>query len=68
MSVETEARQFVEEQLEGEGKDPKAATKILRKRVENRVDPMSTAIRAELDRRAHRHDPSSISDWPGWEL
>jgi hypothetical protein len=64
-SVVEKARRFVTEQLEGEGKDATAAMKILRKRVKDRHDDMSVAIRTELDRRASPSD--SLADWPGWE-
>ena len=63
--VTEQAKTFVEEQLNGEGKDPDAATRILRKRVSGRVDPMSKAITAELDKRANRLDPTA--GWIGWE-
>jgi hypothetical protein len=64
-SVTEKAKTFVKDQLEGEGKCAEAAERILRKRVHGRHDPMSVAIRNELDRRSNRNDP--LGGWTGWE-
>jgi hypothetical protein len=50
---------------DGREKDPEAAERILRSRVKGRVDPLSRAITAELDRRASVRDP--LAGWLGWE-
>lgn len=72
VDVVERAKMFVDgifEETDGVVKDSDAATRVLRKRCKNRVDPMSKAISAELDRREGHHGPGGhgLGDWPGWE-
>ncbi len=65
--IEQKARALVDNMLlddgSGRGKDQEAAARALRRQVLNRVDPLSCAVKAELDRRAKRNG----FDWEGWE-